>query len=118
MSTNERQMRQERVAALTRAGYSATQIAFRLGCTPRTVTRDRVVTGTAKPPTVPLSEWQITEGARLEASGVYPAEIARTIGCSADTAHARWPANKLTPMETGQAAVLAVLSRQILEGVA
>lgn len=94
-----RDRRRAQVAAMTAAGKSAAQIAAATGRHKRTIVRDRAHLGIAGKTAPPLSDYQITEGNRLEAAGVYPTEIARTIGCSTGVAVERWPANKLSRSE-------------------
>lgn len=106
--------RREVVATLTRQGLTAQRIADQLGVTTRTIHRDRVATGCAQPPPVFLTARQIAEGDRLEQAGVYPMEIARTIGCSHYTAGRRWPTHKLTDHERGVLGRCANLAEKVL----
>ncbi|MGQ9348911.1 helix-turn-helix domain-containing protein [Mycolicibacterium gilvum] len=78
------QERCERVAAMTRAGYTASQIAVILRITERTVQRYRVRTGCSQPAPLPLTPEEITRAEELLEDGCSLSEVARTIGRSHD----------------------------------
>lgn len=74
--------RRRRVVELTRQGLGLVVIAEILGTTARTVSRDRLACGIARPwraPTV-LSEEQQAIADRLLEDGASPTEVSRTLG--------------------------------------
>lgn len=84
--------RRDRVAVMTRQGRSAPEIAAILGVTERTVIRDRVATGCARPVTwrtLTAEDLQLAQ--QLLDDGCSVVEVARTVGCSADTIHKHFP---------------------------
>jgi IS30 family transposase len=88
-SPEEVARRHASIAALTRAGYTAPQIAEALGITTRTVQRARVRTGVAKPFCgIPLSEDEKQRAAEMLDDGASYKEVGRTLG-RADTAIGR-----------------------------
>ncbi|UJE15703.1 helix-turn-helix DNA binding domain protein [Gordonia phage Ligma] len=89
MTTTDPVARAERieaVARMTRQNMTAAEIAVRLGCTPRTVTRDRVRAGVANPtPCHPPETWERAQA--LLADGASYREAALTVGV--DPSHLR-----------------------------
>lgn len=72
--------RRERVAALTRDGWSAQQIAALEGISDRSVVRYRSVTGVSRQcRNRPLSETELATAARLLDEGCSYAEVGRTL---------------------------------------
>lgn len=72
--------RREKVAAMTKQGYSAADIAAILRITERTVQRYRVRTGCAQPKRPPLTPEELARVEQLLNDGCSIAEAARTIG--------------------------------------
>lgn len=86
----------DQVAALTRAGLSANEIAVRLGCTQRTVVRIRKATGTSKPANseytgVRLDLRRLQAAREMLDEGAPHAEIMRTLGLSRKTLRKYFP---------------------------
>ncbi|AXN53223.1 hypothetical protein PBI_HARLEY_61 [Mycobacterium phage Harley] len=80
----------EKVAWLTRMGWTAPQIAEQLGCHHRTVQRARAKTGVAKPKPPALSTEILEEAARMLADGASQNEVARTLGVGQATISAHF----------------------------
>jgi hypothetical protein len=87
----ERAARDQRVAELTRGGYSARFIAEELNITMRTVARCRVRTGTAQPPPCYMTDTELRLAETLLDDGASYCEVARTIGRSTDALRTRFP---------------------------
>lgn len=81
----------ERIVELTRAGWTAQQIADALRITSRTVARARVRRGVAKPPTPPLTDDEIQRAELLLDDGASCAEVARTLGRCPGAIRKRFP---------------------------
>jgi len=102
--------RRELVAKLTADGWSATQIAKRLGVTDRTVQRDRKATGCLQgEPYEPLSAEELERARVLVEDGCSRQEVARTIGRSAHAIRRHVPESGWTREQTN--AHLAALRR-------
>jgi DNA-binding CsgD family transcriptional regulator len=82
----------DKVAELTRAGHSATEISALLGCSVRAVVRCRRITGTSKGPGVPrVSADKLAQAELLVADGASCREVARTIGVHSKTVKKYFP---------------------------
>lgn len=99
VSDEDRATRLEGVARLTRAGYPAPDIAVRLGCSRRQVTRDRRTLGISKPRAGEPTAEQIAEAERLLDDGASRAEVARTLGLGETTIRRRFPDRGWTPQQ-------------------
>lgn len=88
------------VAAMTRRGYTAVQIAAHLRISPRTVIRYRAATGTTRPPPTPLTDQQLRRARQLLEDGASYCETARTIGCAYQTLTRRFPGYGWTQAQT------------------
>jgi hypothetical protein len=98
-----RAARRARVVALTREGRSATDIAFILGISVRSVTRNRALAGLTanyvRPP-VP-SEDQLLAAKWLLVDGASYPEVARTLGFNATTWRKHFPGYAWSRSEAG-----------------
>lgn len=94
--------RRSRVASLTRAGLSLTQIADQLGVTDRTVSRDRQRLGIQQPTPPRLSAAEVEAARRLLDDGAPYSEVARTLGRSHSAIARRLPGYAWTPVQRGQ----------------
>lgn len=74
--------RDERIAELTRRGYTAAQIAGLVGVTPRSVTRARRRTGISRPVGRRATPGEKQRAADMLADGASYCEVARTLGRS------------------------------------
>lgn len=74
------QERRDRVARLTREGWTAQQIAWELGVSTRTVSRHRVAAGVGGPPGRPVTDEEIDAVCALRIGGASWAEVARVLG--------------------------------------
>lgn len=83
--------RRDQVRRLTLAGYSAREIAVRLGITRYAVIRHRKRSGVGRPPAPRLTDEQVEAAARLVTDGAPIAEVARTVGCSDWAIRQRFP---------------------------
>lgn len=83
--------RDQRIAELTRAGRSASQIAAELHVTARTVARARARMGIAKPCRITLTDDELRRAAALLEDGASYAEVARTLGRSIAAICKRFP---------------------------
>ncbi|UYL88159.1 helix-turn-helix DNA binding domain protein [Gordonia phage Evaa] len=83
--------RAQRVAELTRAGLSASEIAVQLRVTVRTVGRDRRRTGTHGYRPARWSEEKLARAKALLDDGASYRETARTIGCDPSHLRRRFP---------------------------
>lgn len=89
---DDRAERRARVKALTVAGCSAQQIADRVGCSRRQVTRDRRALGILqRPPREALTEEQLSTAQALLEDGCSRSEVARTLGVYESTIRRRFP---------------------------
>lgn len=101
------EQRTQTVARLTRAGWSAEDIASELGVASRTVWRHRKRAGLSQGPAVPLTQEQ--EARAYDMLFVQRAslnETARTLGCSEKTLKKRWPEAGWTTKEAAEYANL------------
>jgi transposase len=106
MTREARAARREQVARLTRSGHSATDIAFILGVSIRTVTRNRALAGLTVGyirPSEPSEEQLAAAKAMLLDGACYP-EVARTLGFSATTWRKRIPGFEWSYSQSGQQA--------------
>lgn len=74
--------RTRKIAALTRQGYSAKDIAVQLRVTPRTVVRHRALAGVTEPRAPFITDAQLAQARRLMDDGCSREETARTVGIS------------------------------------
>jgi DNA-binding CsgD family transcriptional regulator len=77
--------RRAEVVRLTRAGLTAEAIGVQLGCSYRTVVRDRKAMGVAQPAPMIVNAWSADDVAQAEAmiaDGCSLTEVARTLGRS------------------------------------
>src|SRR5690606_9276142 len=85
----------EEIARLTRAGVSAPQIATRLGCTTRTVTRVRAELGLTQSMPAnacrPISAARLARAQELLDDGASFTEVGRTLGVSFGTLRKHFP---------------------------
>lgn len=75
----------DKIAELSRSGYSVNQIAKSLGLTERSVSRYRAAAGLSRPAHKKLSDEQMRTAAMLYADECPLTEIARTVGCNVST---------------------------------
>jgi transposase len=94
--------RNERIAALTRARWSAAQIAAELGVTTRTVQRARGRRGVARPATRPMNEIEMRRAAAMLDDGASYGEVARTLGRSLITIRRWFPGRSCWPVGSGR----------------
>lgn len=88
--------RDERIAQLTLAGYTASQISARLHIAPRTVHRGRVRTGIAQPFCgKPLTADERRRAETMLEDGASYSEVARTIGRSRETIRKWFPGSSV-----------------------
>lgn len=88
---DEIQDRRETVAALTRQGYTADQIANILRVSGRTVQRYRVITGTSQPAPRPFTDEELALARNLLEEGAGYGEVSRTIGHDRSAVRRRLP---------------------------
>lgn len=103
MTAEQRARLYERVAELTREGWSSAAIAEDMGTTTRTVTRIRKATGTTtrtNPP--PLTAEQLARAKDLLEDGAPYPEVARTLGCGSEVLRNRLPGYSWTLQQAGQ----------------
>lgn len=90
----------EQIAALTRQGKTAAQIAELLGCTERTVSRVRIETGTAKPVSPysgkPVSPERLEQARLMLNDGAPWSEISRTLHISEHSLAKHFPGTQWT----------------------
>lgn len=99
--------RRARVAAMTRCGMSAPQIASVLRVTKRTVTRDRTAIGCNRgAPSVPLTDDERRRAATLLDEGCSYVEAARTIGRGHKALRKAFPGHTWTHQQCGQQAAI------------
>ena len=106
----------DKIAELNRQGYTAAQIATRVGCCTRVVSRWRVRTGAAKPLPVnagsPVTLERLESARRLLADGASQKETAVTLGMSRATLRRYFPGQVWTRQEAGhQAQMVRQLNR-------
>lgn len=106
-----REERRESVARMTRAGFSAPQIAQELKTTSRTVERDRKALKISQPPPVPLTLEEQRCAEQMLADGYPYTEVARTLGRHDTTIAKRYPG--MSKVNGGQLARLNGLKRQL-----
>lgn len=91
---------------LQRLGYSAAQIAERMGVTDRTVTRWRKNAGLTKPIAEnvgrPVADERLDAAARLLEDGAPYAEVCRTLGMNSRTVRKYFPGHTWTAEQSGQ----------------
>lgn len=92
----------QRIAQLTREGWSAKEIAKELGFGERAIHRSRQRTGVDKPGPRFLTPDEVATVERLLADGASCSEAARTIGRSVSTLSKRYPRHVWTPEECGK----------------
>lgn len=90
------------IKRLTLAGVGAREIAARIGCTTRTVSRYRHTLGISQPPPPPLTDDEIAAIHRLADDGCSVTEIARTIGRGSNAVRRIRPDAVWTPTQIGQ----------------
>lgn len=115
MNPEREQLMREQVAELTRVGLSARQIAERLGCSKRTVTRWRRVllieSGGVPGESVAAGvNDRLAEAARLIADGAPQREVARTLHIHHRTLRREFPG---TAWDRSQIGEFARLSRKL-----
>jgi transposase-like protein len=109
--------RRDRIAELTRQGWSVRQIAAELGCNTRTVNRGRRARGVTQPATRRMTADEIARGEAMIADGCSLAEIGRTLGrpvTGESAIRIRWAGQGWTPEQTGQYNRLRSLGSKIL----
>lgn len=87
----ERQLRDQHIAELTRARYTAREIAAAVGVTRRSVERARARTGLSKPRSPYLTDAEIRQAEALLADGASYEEVARTLSRCTDNIRRRFP---------------------------
>lgn len=105
MTREGRAARMDRVVRLTRSGHSAADIAFILGISPRSVTRNRRAAGLTanyrRPPEP--TEDQLLAAKRMLVDGASYVETAKSIGCfNATTWRKHWPGYGWSHAEAGR----------------
>lgn len=100
------------IAALTKAGKTAPQIAEQLGITARTVTRARVRLGIAQPARPMLTGKQIAAAFALLEDGCSYKEAARTVGTSISALSNRFPDHGWTRRQGGEFGAMIRWARQ------
>ena len=106
-----REERRERVAQLTRAGLSASQIAEKLKVNERMVQRDRVALKIGRPAPVPLTPEEQQRALQMLQDGYPYTEVARTLGRHDTTIAKRYPG--MSQVNGGQFARLNDLKRRL-----
>ena len=91
MTVQAKQQRRDTIVALTKQGYSATEISARLGITKRSVVRNRAAAGITKPPANLLTEAELTLARQLLEDGASYGEVGRTLGRSQSAVANRLP---------------------------
>ena len=103
----------ERIAELTRAGWSAARIAAEVHCSDRTVHRARKLAGVAKPPARWLTPAEVEIAEQMLADGCPVVEIERTFGTSIGGLSKRFGGRGWTPTECGSwAGMYSKLARE------
>ena len=97
----ERAERCKAVAAMTRRGMTAPEIAEALGTTARTVQRYRSAAGVAKPLPKRLTAAQLDFARQLLDDGSSFKEVARSIGCDPATISYWFPGRGWTATQSG-----------------
>ena len=110
--------RNERIAKLTRRGWSARAIAAEVGCTERTVVRIRKKTGVAKPAARRLTDADRALAERLFADGCSVSEVERTLGRSQGSLCHAFPGRGWTRQQTGEFAAAAKRAKKLARGAA
>jgi Homeodomain-like domain len=78
----KRRRRDQRIAQLTRAGYTSPQIGSIVGVSYRTVQRARARMGVARPFAPPMTPAELKQAADMLDDGASFGEVARTLGRS------------------------------------
>jgi DNA-binding CsgD family transcriptional regulator len=106
----------DKVAELTRAGHSATEISALLGCSVRAVVRCRRLTGTSKgvasKPTAPETMERVKA---MIAEGASHAEIGRTVGIHPTTVRRHFPNTGWTREQCNEYLSVARLARGLVD---
>lgn len=92
----------ERIADLTRRGWTARAIAEELGVTARTVSRHRQAQGVAQPPAPRYSPDVRAKAEQLLDDGASYREVARTLGLSQDRAPRWFPGRGWTSSQANE----------------
>lgn len=97
---------------MTRTGYTAREIATRLGVTMRTIQRDRHALGITGPPQTPLTAAEHARARALLADGASYREVGRTLGRNPDTIAHHYPGHAWTRQQaTEHARLVRTLER-------
>lgn len=83
--------RRAQVAAMTRLGMTAAEIADALKVTERTVERDRAAAGLSRPPAPRLTDHELARAQSLIDDGCSHSEVARTLGVHQTTVSRYFP---------------------------
>lgn len=101
----------EAIAPLHALGYSAKEIAVRVGCSSRTVTRWRSQAGVAQHlpegAARPVSAVKLRAAAVLLADGASYAEVSRTVHIAKDTLKRHLPGYTYTAQQSAEVAAIA-----------
>lgn len=96
----------DEIVRLTRLGLSGAQIAERVGCSPRQVTRVRAKFRLTQPAPETaakrIAPERLAAVGRMVADGVSHAEIMRTLGVSRHTIIRHFPDTAWSPKESGE----------------
>lgn len=115
MTRADMDARRDRIAALTRQGMTAAQIAEMLGVTTKTVFVARAKRNCRVAPTPrPFTAAEIARAEALFDDGCSCAEVARTIGRDPSVVWHRWPDRAWTLKQASQMGVLARQAARIL----
>lgn len=97
----------EKIAQLTKAGYTAQEISNKLNISMRSVSRARVITKTDTEPYEPMSREENLRAIIMLEQGVNYMEVARTLGRSHTTIMRKFPGyDKMTRKESSELGVL------------
>ena len=110
MTVEAKQQRRDTIVALTKQGYSATEISARLGITKRSVVRNRAAAGITKPPANLLTEAELTLARQLLEDGASYGEVGRTLGRSQSAVANRLPGYT---WDRAQSSAYAVMCRKL-----
>jgi hypothetical protein len=94
--------RYERIAQLTRAGWTRRAIAQELGICTRTVERARIATGCAQPVPPRLTDEQLAAAEALLDDGAAYIEAGRTIGAAGRTVARHFPGRGWTQSQAAE----------------
>ena len=92
----------ERIEWLLRHGLTIREVAAQVGCSDRTVIRQRKRIGLSKPARPVLTQAELVTAKRLLDDGASYAEAARTIRCAEGTLAGKFPGHAWTPVQVGQ----------------